>query len=520
LDEPRVVTESLGGSPLARLAVDERAPSEWYMRRPHNPNEWRERALQVRADVRGGWSERLAPALLQREAAAQRLARVVAENGIVVTTGQQPGLFGGPIYTTSKALSALALADAIEAATGIATAPVFWAATDDADFVEAAATVVIIDGAAQELRIPRDPRSDGNPMFAIPLPEVDALLARLEEASGSTPDARPISLVRRSYRAGSTIGSAFVELVADLFGPLGITVLDAGHDAVRAAGDALLRRALTNAPDVERAVAARDEAIRRAGHTPQVETFPGRSLVFDLRAGKLRVPADRAAAVARDARPGELSPNVLLRPVLERAILPTVAYVAGPGEIAYFAQAGAVAEALHTPVPLCVPRWSVTIVEPHVERVANEFGLALSDLADLHDVEAKLAREVVPDPVSAELRALRGAIDEHVLELLDEVAIAPSVPLRSEAIEGARRALQFRVDRLERRVLAAAKHTDRERRRRVAAAAASLYPLNKRQERAANLIPFLARYGSTLLDAMRREAAKHARRLVAGVPAA
>ncbi|MGH7712782.1 MAG: hypothetical protein ACREOG_15940, partial [Gemmatimonadaceae bacterium] len=187
---------------------------------------------------------------------------------------------------------------------------------------------------------------------------------------------------------------------------------------------------------------------------------------------------------------------------------------AGPGELAYFAQSSAVAAALDLPLPLGVPRWSMTIIEPHVERILNEFGLTLTDLAALHEVEARLARALVPDSVTAELRALRGAIDERLDDLRAGVESASSVPLNAEAIQGARRALQFRVDRLERRVLAAAKHADRERQRRIASAAASLYPMNKRQERAANVIPFLARYGMTLFDAMRREAARHGQLLV------
>ena len=518
MDELRVVTESLGGSPLARLAVEGRAPSDWYPRRPQSPNEWRERALRVASEFDRGWAERLAPAFVHRDASAQRLARTIAAKGIVVTTGQQPGLFGGPVYTTSKALSALALADAIESATGIATAPVFWAATDDADFAEAASTVVVIDGAAQELRIPRDPQMDGSPLYAVPLPRVEALISRLEQASGSSPDARPISIVRQSYGAGHTVGSAFVELVADLLGPLGITVLDAGHDAVRAAGHGVLRQALDRARSVEQAIAAREDAIRSSGYAPQVESLAGRSLVFELRSGKARVPIERAAAVAREAKPGDLAPNVLLRPVVERAIMPTVAYLAGPGELAYFAQSTAVASAIEHAVPLGVPRWSGTIVEPHVARIVAEFGLNLADLAAVHDVQARLAREVVPRAIAEELRALRAAIDERVQDLGGEVQAAATVPLKAEAIEGARRALQLRVDRLERRVLAAAKHTDRERQRRLTAAAASLYPMNKRQERAANVIPFLARYGTPLFDAMRREAAGHAQLLLAGQP--
>jgi hypothetical protein len=161
LDEARVITESLGGSPLARLAIEERAPSDWYPARPASPNEWGERAQRVQARINPRWFEQIAAAFVQREASDIRLTTAVVNNGIVVTTGQQPGLFGGPVYTTAKALSALALADAIQAYTDIPTAPVFWAATDDADFLEAATTVVVIDGAPQELRMAQDPRSDG-----------------------------------------------------------------------------------------------------------------------------------------------------------------------------------------------------------------------------------------------------------------------------------------------------------------------------------------------------------------------
>lgn len=518
MDEPRVVTESLGGSPLGRLAAEERAPADWYLRRPSGPNEWRQRAVRVQSETDRSWAERLAPAFVQREASAARLARVVAGKGIVVTTGQQPGLFGGPIYTTAKALSALALADAIEEATGVPTAPVFWAATDDADFAEAASTVVVIDGTAHELRMAREPGTDGAPMFAVPLPEVDALIAQLEQASGSSADARPIDLVRQTYRAGRTVGGAFVEFLADLFGPSGITILDAGHVAVRAAAHPMLLQALERAGVAASETAAREEAIRRAGFEPQVEAVSGLSLVFDMRQSKVRVPVEHAGRVAREARPGELAPNVLLRPVVERAILPTVAYVAGPGELAYFAQSTAAAHALGQSLPLGVPRWSVTIVEPHVEGVLADFALTLDDLSAQHRVEARLAREHIPEPVTDDIAALRTMIDDCLRDLSAHLELPAVLSLSPQAIEGARRALQFRVDRLERRVVAAAKHADRVRLRRVTAAAASVYPLGKRQERAANLIPFLARYGMGLFDGMRREAAGHARRLIEGDP--
>jgi uncharacterized protein YllA (UPF0747 family) len=342
----------------------------------------------------------------------------------------------------------------------------------------------------------------------------------LESASGSTLDAHAIELVRRAYSSEGqrTVGSAFVEFVADLFGPLGISVLDAGHPAVREAGHDLLCKALLNAGSIEKAVAARDHAIRKAGLQPQVESMAGRSLVFEMGNSKQRIPTERAAAAASAVPRGSLAPNVLLRPIIEQFVLPTVAYAAGPGELAYFAQTSAVAEALEQPAPLGVPRWSGTIVEPHVDKIAEELDIEFEDFAQLHVLQQRLAREVVPQSVSGEVRALRAAVDERIASLRQELFRDGSLPVKEEVIEGARRSLQFRVDRLERRVLAAAKHQDQTRQRRLSAAAASLYPGGKRQERAANIVPFLARYGMRLINAMTTEATHHALRLIGGLP--
>jgi bacillithiol synthase len=108
----RVITEPLGGGPLARAALAGEAPDAWFG--GPAPRAWRARVEATRAAHPAGWLAAIAPALgPARGAAAERLARAADGAGVVVTTGQQPGLFGGPIYTWTKALSALALADAV-----------------------------------------------------------------------------------------------------------------------------------------------------------------------------------------------------------------------------------------------------------------------------------------------------------------------------------------------------------------------------------------------------------------------
>jgi bacillithiol biosynthesis cysteine-adding enzyme BshC len=518
MSEPIVRTDALGGSPLARTAMDGRLP-DWYPPRPSTVRAWTARAESVRAGSRSAaWLEALRPALAPSGAASARLDRVANGRGVVVTTGQQPGLFGGPIYTWSKALSALALADEIEATTGIPAAPVFWAATDDADYAEASWTAVALPGGAERLALaPVAPL--GRPMSEMPLGDPAAALATLERACGATVDARALAVVREAYHPGATVGGAYLQLLRSLFEPLGIAVLDAAHASVSAASKPLLIRALDRAADVATALRARDAAITAEGYTPQVTEVEGLSLVFERggRSGdKRRIPLAEAATAAA-AGNGVLSPNVLLRPVVERALLPTVSYVAGPGELAYFAQVTAVAAALDLEPPMVVPRWSTTILEPHIVRILSRFGVEEPELADPHRAEGRLARAAVPTAVAEALGHLRTALDSKARALAAATETA-AFPLPSEVVDGARKSMQHRLDRLDRRIVAAAKRREQDTLTQIGTARGALYPLGARQERALNLIPILTRHGRLVVDRMREAAGAHARTLI-GVPA-
>ena len=510
-----VRTESLGGAPLARAAIGGELPA-WYTPRPRTPDEWRARAAATRAEPRQrSWLDVLAPAFGASGEAAARLTRVAAANGVVVTTGQQPGLFGGPLYTWSKAMSALALADEIERATGIPTAPVFWAATDDADYAEASWTAFAATGGVERVELPAGGPL-GGPMSELPLADPSQALEALVGACGATLDDRPIAAVRAAYREGATVGSAYVSLLRALLEPLGIPVLDASHEAVARAARPYLVRALERGERIAQALRERDNAIRAAGFTAQVAEVEGLSLVFERPAGggeKRRIGVAEGVAAASAATPTVLSPNVLLRPVVERAILPTVSYVAGPGEIAYFAQVSAVAATLDLSAPLVVPRWSVTIIEPHVSRILGRFGLAVEDLADPHAAESRLARDAVPAAIERAVAQLRQDIDRRAGAIGDGAA-ATDLGLVDAVVEGARRSIQHRVDRLERRILAAVKRREVDTMRQIATARGALYPLGTRQERAINAVPLLARHGQALVARMIAAAGEHARELV------
>ena len=488
------------------------APADWYEPLPRDAKSWRERLHSVRAEFAGDWLTKLSPAFAATGKAKERLDAVASGKGVVVTTGQQPGLFGGPVYTLSKALSALAFADSLQELAGVPVAPVFWAATDDTDFREASRTIVSVHGGAQLLRFDH-PVPLGLPMSAMPLGDVSAQLEALKRSAGSASDPAPIELLERFYTSGATVGEAYVSFLRELFAPLGIAVIDASHPATRAAANPVVTKALERASEIADAVTARNREIESGGFTPQVQDVPGLSLVFSASSGsRKRIPIK---AAAKKTSSDDLGPNVLLRPVVERAILPTATYIGGPAEIAYFAQIGPIADALGVARPAILPRWSCMIIEPHVEEILEKLYLLPEDFRDPHEVEARIARARLPKPVIEELNAARAALNER-LDALSEAVVEERAPVGAAVTEGLRANLLRRLDRFERRLIAAAKREHADVMHEIATARGSLYPFGKPQERGLNFVPLLARYGAILRQEMLAEAREHARRLTGG----
>ncbi len=503
----RIVTTPVTGTRLTRTVVDGSPNSAWYVKRPATTDDWMARAGLIRESlVAPQWLDSIAPAFAATGHAAARLERA-ALSGIAVTTGQQPGLFGGPLYTWWKALSVLALANRLQSVTGLAVVPVFWAATDDADFVEASSTVVTSADGMEVIQIERS-MAEGTPMAQMPLGDVSRELQRLVAAAGSAPGTGILDLVRRSYSHEATVGSAYVELLRAVLGPLGIAVLDASHPSVRQAALPILNRAIEKAEAVEEALTARSASLKTAGHSTQVKPVKGRTLVFAEQEGKrdrIRI-SDASRVLSLDLQSG-MGPNVLLRPIVERSIIPTVAYMGGPGEIAYFAQVSAVAEALDTPAPLIVPRWSGFVVEQRVQRILERHDLSIEDFRDPHAVESRLAKESLPSDLTLKLDELRESLAKSVSDLAsaDNDGLVPPAVL-----DGLKHNVGHRLDRLERRLSAGVKRRGNDALRDAAIARSALFPLGKAQERILNVVPLLARHGDDLFASVMREADLHA----------
>lgn len=516
-------TVSLGGSALSRAVQSGQVGRDWYAPRPASESDWAAHARAVRASFEGtDWLTALAPAFAATGAAAERLTRAAAD-GVVVTTGQQPGLFGGPTYTWSKAISALAMANELERATGLPVAPVFWAATDDADWMEAAVTHVATARGLLSASL-AGPPSEGVAMADVPLGDVREARAVLAAACGSAAHASVLEQVDAAYVPHVTVGAAYVQLLRALLEPLGIAVLDAAHPSVRHCADGLLRQALRAAASVHDAGRARVQEIHAAGFAPQVDVVDGLSLVFHSRLEsqgssvhrvRERVPIATASSVAREAERGSLGANVLLRPVMERAILPTVCYMAGPGEYAYFAQVAPVAQALGAQVPVAATRWACELVETDMLDRQQRLGLDDAALRDPHAAEQQVARAQLDENVADTMERLRVTLETQVRALRESLA-GDDAPVAADVVQGLARDLAHRLDRFERRVIAGVKRQESDVLRSVAVLRAALRPNGQSPERVLNLVPLLVRHGPELLSRMTVAATPHARALVTG----
>jgi uncharacterized protein YllA (UPF0747 family) len=431
--------------------------------------------------------------------------RLAAGEVLAITTGQQPALFTGPLYTVYKALSAVALAQRIERERDIPVVPVFWVAGDDHDFAEANhAAVLGRDGELVKIVLRERPHEAPQlPLFRELLgPEIRTALDALDAAfpdSECKPDVR--HWLEVCYRPDANLADAGAEALQQLLVGRGLAVFRA-HDrsAKRAAAPWLLRGLDVTLED---------------GLTPVlVEGKLGRDRVrkdgdeFVLRRSGERCTRAQLERIATDT-PERLSPNVLLRPVIEAALFPTLAYVGGPGEMEYLPEAAPLFSSLGVAPQAHVPRWSGIIIEARVEKVLNKHGLTPADFdSQPGTLETRIAKAELPPELAESLKALRDDVESRFARITGEVQQLD--PTLERTVQSARNAALAGTNEIERKLVASLKRTQGTLVSQLARARAALMPDGKPQERVLSIVSFLARYSGSLLDEIDAEVARWA----------
>ena len=391
-------------------------------------------------------------AALPASAARQASLEALAEGGVaVVATGQQVGLFLGPLYTFYKAASAVVVARAIEAESGIRCVPLFWLQTEDHDFAEIRTCAVAgSDGQPVQLELSEGSEAESRVSVAYRClgAEIDAVLDKLGSLLDGQPGAEEVlALLRAQYRPGRSLAAAFSGVLATLFADEGLILLDPRDARVASLAAPIYRSCIEDAELIERHLQDRQAALCTAGFATQV---PVRScaLVF-FHQGSAAGPRFRLQKSAREGatewalagttqtvthaelldllarEPLRFSTSALLRPIVQDALLPTAAYVGGPGEINYFAELGPLYHHFGVVPPLLVSRARFRCVDARTRRWLAQSGLRASDLAQpAHELRARLhpARPAgSPDP-----QELRDRVARQILPAVDEITSAIS----------------------------------------------------------------------------------------------
>ena len=443
----------------------------------------------------------------------QENIRLLRDGGAVaVVTGQQAGLFGGPAYSVYKAMTAIRLAERLTSA-GTRAVPVFWLASEDHDVAEVNHTG-FLDAARRPLAL-RDASHSGTDVpvgqifFDRTIEELRARAAALWPQELAEEGRELLS----GYAPGNSYAQAFGCLMQRLFAGRGLVVLDPGHEALHALSRPLLRRALEEAAGLRELIRQRDRALDKAGYHVQVRLRENATLLFALVDGH-RVPVrrrgrgfllegrgERSAQELLDwleREPECFSANVLLRPLVQDSLLPTAAYVAGPAEVAYFAQASALYDKLLGRMPVIVPRASLTLVEPAVGRLLKRYRLGLPDL--FHgkpSVRGRLGERHLPPRLLRRLEASEAKIEKLLGDTAGELRRLD--PTLGGAAETSRRKMLYQFSKLRGKAARAQAARTEVVERHLDSLYHSLYPERALQERRLNFLSFAARHGRELV---------------------
>ncbi len=507
-----------------------------YLQDPQSLKEYYPNAVATPTEVGEFASEVLANYTTDRDALCDALVEINANVGagpltleniellrrddvVAVLTGQQAGLFSGPLYTVYKALTAIKEAGYLTA-NGVWAVPVFWAATEDHDFDEVAETNVI--GRGNELANFAYRPSGYQENSQVGSVEIDAgidgIIADLLDSIEHTEFSDEVrSMLSQCWQSGDGFGKAFMSQLAVIFAKYGLIFVDPMNAKIRQLASPIFEKAVRHSGEIVSALAERSSKLVQRGFHAQVtvedDSFPlfwiddeggRRSLrsvgddIFRVKDGKRQFTSADLESIAHE-QPERLSPGVMLRPVVQDFLFPTVCYFGGGAEVAYFAQNSEVYRILGRPVTPVFHRQSFTVTEAVDRRSIDKLGLSLVDLFDGREA---VTISVAENHLSPETPILFAEVEDNINAELDRLdqAISNIDPTLAASLATRRRKIIHHIAALRRKTLLAHTLKDATFRRRLDALFAALLPNDGLQERGLNVVSFLNKFGSNFID--------------------
>jgi len=495
------VAPFFSGDPSDRTAwADAIARSQAYERR----------RADIAAVIAGQQQRRNAPPR------AREAGRLLADSRTVaIVTGQQAGLFGGPLFTLLKALTALKLANQVSRDHSVPVVAIFWIDAEDHDWEEIrSCTVFDADLTSRTVSLPPRPGAEPAPVATIKLD--DAVVGVLDETERVLPPTAfredLLAELRRSYAPGTGMADAFGQWLEQVLGGRGLVVYDSSDARSKPLVSSVFARELSMpGQTVKLASLAGSDLIARGYHA-QVHPQDDSAALFRIEGGRRairrqdgqfivgdeRFPTDALLRQATE-RPTGFSPNVLLRPVVQDTIFPTICYVAGPNELAYLGQLRGVYQHFGVPMPLMYPRASATLLDSAAVRFLTKYKLPLEALQAQDEAALnELLRAQIPPVVEESFTVASQTIEQQMTRLVE------AIPALDPTLEGAARStlarMQHDLQTLHGKMIQAAKRRDETLRRQFIRARALAFPGGHAQERTIGFVSFLNQYGPALVE--------------------
>src|SRR2546425_2691581 len=438
------------------------------------------------------------------------------KGAVAIVSGQQVGLFSGPAYSVYKALTAVQIAEELTRG-GIPAVPVFWMATEDHDLDEVRHATWFDQGKLVRFELPAAAET-GRPVGQIPLgAQIEPLVQEAAEMLANQGSDLLAQYLVESYRPEETYGSAFGKLFARLFAQQGLILMDPLDIGLHKVASPLYQHALAERDALNDKLLQRGKDLDRAGFDAQVKVTSRSTLLFHLAGGVRQVITASAGKFqsgektwARDAlvhlthtEPENFSPNALFRPVVQDYLLPTVACIAGPAEISYFAQSEVVYQDLLGRMPVMLPRAGFTLVDAKANKLLRRYGLSVEDvLAGSQELRHKMERHSVSKSLSKNLDRDQKQMAKMLAQLGKQMEKLD--PTLKGTVERARKRIEYHIEKLRRKagraqdqktglIVAHEQHLE-----------SLLYPHKVLQERELCLLPFLARWGAGGLSELQK----------------
>jgi bacillithiol biosynthesis cysteine-adding enzyme BshC len=469
----------------------------------------------IAAVIAGQQERRQAPARARDAARSLTDKRTVA-----ILTGQQAGLFGGPLFTLLKALTALKLAEQVSRDHNVPAVAIFWIDAEDHDWEEVrSCTVFDSELTPRSVSIPARPGADPSPVATIRLD--DSVIPALDELERLLPNtefrAGLLAGLRRAYVPGTGMAEAFGKWIEQVLGERGLIVYDSSDPASKPLVSQVFARELSNPGQTVKLAALAGSDLTARGYHAQVQAQDDGLALFRLDGGRRAIRQQdgrfvvgdqqyAAASLVKQAieQPGGFSPNVLLRPVVQDTLFPTICYVAGPNELAYLGQLRAVYAHFGVPMPLMYPRASATVLDSAALRFITKYKLPLEALQAQDEAALnELLKTQIPPVVEESFTEAARTIDAQMTRLIQ------GMPALDPTLEGAARStlgrMQHDLQSLHGKMIQAAKRRDETLRRQFMHARALAFPNGHAQERTIGFTSFLNEYGPAFVDRLDEE---------------